>query len=162
MSLILAALCTAAKANDPAKREGYIEQFLCNSGKFGLRLPPDVRALFQLGPILQQANGEVEQEEGYTATRTYVMFSGLELGFIVFSNDPSRYMISYAEVTSPNWQIAGPFRVGNTAKAAQDALGPVAQNDCDLKRSYGSEAGTVSFEQLAGKITKIRYDCYTG
>lgn len=98
MWLTLAAFCAWAKAGDPADR--YIAHFQCSSGQFGLRLPSDARILFQLAPILRQATGKVEQEEGYSTIPTYLSYSGLELGFIALSNDPSRYMISYAEVIS--------------------------------------------------------------
>jgi hypothetical protein len=162
MSLILAVCCASARANEPVRSDGYIDDFLCIGGHLGLHLPVNARMLFQLGPILRQATGEVEQAEGYTTTQTHLSYAGFELGFITFSNDPSRYMISYAEVTSPDWQIAGPFRVGDTVKSTYVALAPYAQHDSQLKQSYGSEVGVMSFEHSEGTITKIKYDCYTG
>jgi hypothetical protein len=160
--LSFAVLGHAAVADPLMPGAGYIENFSCDRGPFALRLPPDARALSQLGPVLQQRSGEVEQWENYRTTRNYVRYSGLDLGYITFSDKPARYMISYLEVTGPDWQIAGPFKMGDSASTVRRVLGRVAQDDSGLERSYGSEGATVTFEQVKGKITKIKYECYTG
>jgi hypothetical protein len=160
--LSFAVLGRAAVADPLMPSTGYIKDFSCDHGPFGLRLPSDARAFSQLGPVLQRRSGEVDQEGSYQTTRTYVRYSGLDLGYIAFSDDPARYLISYIEVTGPDWQITGPFQVGSTVSTVQRILGPAAQDDSGLQRSYGSEGASVTFEQVKGKITKIRYECYTG
>jgi hypothetical protein len=160
--LSCAVLGHAAMAVPLVSSKGYIENLSCDHGLFGLRLPSDAKAFSRLGPILQSQSGEVQEWGSYRTTRTYVRYSGLDLGYIAFSNDPARYLISYVEVTKPDWQITGPFQVGNAVSAVQSILGPAAQDDSGLKRSYGSEGATVTFEQTNRKITKIRYECYTG
>jgi hypothetical protein len=141
---------------------GYIENFSCSDGPFSLRLPSDAQAFAQLGPVLQRGTGEIEEWESYRTTRTYVRYPGLDLGYIAFSNEPARYMISYIEVTTPDWRVTGPFKVGDLVSTIRRVLGPVAQDDSELKRQYGNEGDGLTFEQVGGRITKIRYDCYTG
>jgi hypothetical protein len=160
--LSFAVLRHAAMAAPSLPSTPYIENFSCDHGPFGLRLPSDARALSQLAPILQSRSGKAEEWENYRTTRTYVRYSGLDLGYVAFSNDPARYLISYVEVSKPDWQITGPFQVGQTVSTVQSILGLGAQDDSGLKRSYGSEGATVTFEQTKGKITKIKYECYTG
>ena len=160
--LSCAALGHAAPAVPLMPSTRYIENFSCDHGPFGLRLPSDAKAFSQLGPILQSRRGETEEWGSYRTTRTYVSYSGLDLGYITFSNDPKRYLISYVEVTKPGWRITGPFQVGDEVGSVQRILGLAALDDGGLKDGYGSEGATVTFQQSNGKITKIRYECYTG
>jgi hypothetical protein len=141
---------------------GYVKNFSCNDGVFGLGLPSDVRGLTHLGKVLQRRTGEVTNWDDYYTNLNYLHYSGLDIDYITFSNDPTRYMISRVEVTSSKWKITGPFRIGNAVSAVQKMLGRVAKDDAELKRQYGSESDRVNFEQVKGKVTKISYECYTG
>ena len=116
----------------------------------------------KLGHVEREEVNEVEKWEGYTATRKYVYFSGLTLGLVVFSNDPNRYMVSFAEVTGPQWSQVAPFHVGESLQSIQHKLGSAAANDPELKASYGSESDSIRFESAEGKIKKVTYACYTG
>lgn len=115
-----------------------------------------------LGPIAREEVIEVEQWEGYTATRKHVYFPGLTLGLVIFSNDPDRYMVSFAEISSPQWAHIAPFHVGESAVSARRKIGTSADNDPNLKATYGSEAGELNFETSNSRITGITYTCYTG
>jgi len=116
----------------------------------------------KLGSVEREEVHEVEKWDGYTATRKYVYFSGFTLGLVTFSNDPNRYMVSFAEITYPRWSHVAPFHVGESISSARRKLGAPTANDPELKATYGSEGGDISFQNSDGKITKITYACYTG
>jgi len=139
-----------------------MEQVDCQGGSFGLRLPRRLPEVMKLGPVKREEVREVEKWEGYTATRKYVYFAGFTLGLVTFSNDPNRYMVSFAEITDPRWTRVAPFSVGESVDSARGKLGAPAANDPELKATYGSEGGDISFQSSGGKITKITYGCYTG
>lgn len=141
---------------------GYLPEFGCTMPPFGLRLPTHLQGVMKLAPVRHVEILEVENWDGYTATRKYVYFPGLTLGLITFSNDRERYMVSRAEITDARWAEISPFRVGEKASAVQRKLGLLAEGDPDLKSSYGSEGGDLRFESTDRTISKIIYDCYTG
>lgn len=159
-SLVL--LGRLALADPSMPNLGYMANFSCSDGPFGLRLPSDVRSLNRLGTVLKRTRGEVTNWDSYHTTWNYLHYSGLDLAYVTFSNDPAHYMMNHVEVTGADWKITGPFKVGSSVKSVQFLLGSVADDDSQLKRQYGSESDRVTFEQVNGKVTKISYECYTG
>lgn len=143
-------------------QQGYIAEFACEEGRFGLRLPNQLPAVMKLAPAKRVAVLEVEKWEGYTTTRKYVHFEGLTIGLVTFSNDKNRYMVSFAEITDSRWTRISTFKVGETTASARKKIGAPAVEDPSLKLHYGSEGGDIYFESIDGKIRKITYDCYTG
>lgn len=141
---------------------GYLPEFACLMPPFGLRLPPHLPDLMQIAPVRDVEILEVEKWDTYTTTRKYVHFPGLTLGLVTFSNDPTRYMVSLAEISDARWAEISHFKVGDSTASARRKIGSSAAGDPDLKSDYGSEGGDVRFESLNGKITKIIFRCYTG
>ena len=140
----------------------YIAEFRCVGSPLGLHLPSKLPAVMRLGPVVHEEVLEVEKWEEYTATRKYVYFSSLTLGIITFSNDPNRYMVSFAEISSRKWSHIAPFHIGELISSVRQKIGSFADRDPFLKASYGGEDGDLTFESSDGKITKIKYACYTG
>lgn len=140
----------------------YVEQFSCESGPFGLRLPQQLPNVMKLGSIEKEIIQNIEKWDGYTATRKYIEFRGLTLGLVTFSNDLNRYMVSFAEITSPRWSRIAPFRVGESVEAVRRKLGSSTTHDPELIAKYGSEGGDISFQSTRGTIVKVTYACYTG
>lgn len=140
----------------------YTEQLSCYGPPLGLHLPQNLPDLMKLGPLVKEDVREVEQWEGYTATRKLVHFPGLVLGLVTFSNDPNRYMVGFAEISDSRWKKLAAFHVGESLESARRKLGPSAANDPELLVSYGGESDEIRFENYRGKLTKITYTCYTG
>lgn len=159
---VIFAVALASSVGSAESPSVYIEPVSCDGGSFGLRLPPRLPEVMKLGSIAREEVQEVEKWDGYTTTRKFIEFSGFTLGLVTFSNDPNRYMVSFAEITSPRWSRIAPFRVGESLQSVRRKLGSAAATDPELKAKYGSEADDVSFQYARGKITKIVYACYTG
>jgi hypothetical protein len=140
----------------------YTERFQCVGGPFGLRLPSNLHELLKIGSIRREVLQGIEQWDGYTATRKYLEFDGFTLGIITFSNDLNRYMVSYAEITSPRWSRIAPFRVKESINSVRQKFGNLADNDSGLASKYGSESGDINFESSHRTIEKITYSCYVG
>lgn len=157
--LAIALASSVGRAESPSV---YADQVSCEGGPFGLRLPPRLPEVMKLGSIAREEVQEVEKWDGYATTRKYIELPGFTLGLVTFSNDLNRYIVSFAEITSPRWSHIASFRVGESVKSVRRKLGSSAASDPELKAKYGSEAGDVSFQYDRGKITKVTYACYTG
>ncbi len=149
----------AGKAGDP---QYFLEGMRCLGEPFGLRLPSTLPELLALGAVQSEQVLEVEQWEGYKATRKIVRFKGLALGLVTYSNDPRRYSLASAEVRSRDWLRLTPFAVGESTEAVRQRLGDVAEDDMTLRSLYSGESDSVRFETRAGRVSAVIYECYTG
>jgi hypothetical protein len=153
------ASCFAGQAGEP---QYFLEGMHCLGEPFGLLLPSTLPELLAMGPILSEQVLQVEQWEGYKATRKIVRFTGLTLGLVTFSNDPKRYSLASAEIRSRDWLRLAPFSVGQSTEAVRQRLGGVGEDDLTLRSIYSGENESVRFETRTGRITAIIYECYTG
>jgi hypothetical protein len=156
---LLGMLSGTAKA---AEKSVYIEQVSCTGAPFGLRLPASMRNVYLLGKIQKDVVGEVEQWDGYSATRKTIHFPGLVLGVVTFSNDPNRYLLSYAEVSDAKWNKLSPFPIGAQLSAIRKLMGPVTNDVPLLNVEFVSESDGVKFLFKEERLAKVTYDCYTG
>lgn len=140
----------------------YVESIQCVGGHFGLALPTDARKIRSIGKVLREEVGDVEQWDGYTATRKVLHFSGFRLGIIEFSNDASKLMVTDAEITSPEWNWISPFKLRKPISEAQALLGDAAAADPGLKKTYGSESGSIDIQTTNGIVFGVSYACYSG
>lgn len=138
----------------------YSTSVSCTEPPFGLRLPPTPAKILQLDKVVRERVFGVKDWGSYKAIEKMIEFSGFRIDIITFSNDPSRYFVTHAEITDPKWQIAGPFRVGATVAETRKALGKLADRDPDLRSMYSSDTQDLYFQHSKGKITKIIYECY--
>lgn len=161
--LVIVALAAALASSGARCGEStYLESVHCVGGPYGLDLPRDARKLKSLGKLLGEKISEVEYWDGYTATRKTFFFDGLDLGVIEFSNDPSRLMVTHAEVSNSKWNRLSPFKLGRPAAAAQALLGSSAKGDDGLKRTYGGESDSVDLQAVSGVVVRVSYSCYSG
>jgi hypothetical protein len=153
-----------AHAGQAGEPQAYLESLHCQEGPYALVLPPTLDGLRALGKPVRERNGpsEAQAGEGYSISRKTLEFDGLVLQLIVFSNDKQRYMLASAEISSPRWSIAGPFRIGASLADTRTLLGKAAQDDEGLHAEYGGDVDSLRFEQLGGRVSKISYQCYTG
>lgn len=161
LSFLLVAASGAGAAGVAEPLERYMD-FDCGSGAYALRLPATLPQVMKLGAVLRTVDGQTEDwSDRSTTTYREVTFKGMTLGFWTFSDNPKKYMLSYAEIQGKQWQHLAPFHVGQPAAAARRALGRLADGDTELAYRYGDLSG-VSFKTRRGRVAKVTYDCYTG
>lgn len=159
---LLGALCLMPQPAGAADDGVYVQSVQCIGGPYGLTLPTDARKIRSLGKVVREEVGEIEQWDGYTATRKVIHFAGMSLGVIEFSNDPSRLMVTSAELTSVEWNRISPFKLRMPVADARALLGEAAANDPELKKSYGSESDSVQIQSSKGVVMGVSYSCYSG
>jgi len=145
-----------------AQESVYLESIRCLGGPYGLQLPRDLRQLRVMAPLLHEKVGEVEHWDGYTVTRRTFYFEGLELGIADFSNDPSKWTLTHAELSGAKWNHRSPFKLGQPVSRAHSLLGAAAKGDGELKRSYGGDGDSLQIRSSAGHVTGVSYRCYSG
>jgi len=160
--LAIALVCCLASTGAQGQEAGYVESIRCVGGPYGLRLPQDARTLRAMAPLLSETVDAVERWEGYTATRSTLQFDGLELGLILFSNDPAKLMLTRAEIRHPRWNRLMPFKIGQPLAAARAVLGPNAQGDAELKQTYAGDTDSLQFQSSGGLLQAVSYRCYSG
>ncbi|QPF75137.1 hypothetical protein G8A07_20935 [Roseateles sp. DAIF2] len=158
-TLAASLICAGAYAQDESV---YVQTLSCVGGPWGLKLPGDARKLRKLGGLLREQAFEVEHWEDYTATRKTLYFDGLELGIIEFSNDPARFMITYADLRSSRWNHLTRFKLGQPVALARNTLGASARNDKGLVKTYASESDSLQFGVSGEVVTRVSYSCYSG
>lgn len=162
-SLVLFAAALVPVAASPAESSSiYIEHISCDKGPFSLRLPKTFTELMKLGVVKKEKIDQVEIWDGYATTRKTLYFAGLSMGLITFSNDPDRYMVSFAKITGAQWSDLTPFPIGESVQSVVAKLGAPATADPRLKASYEGDTSAISFRHARGKITRVKYECYTG
>jgi hypothetical protein len=155
----LFALCLAAL---PAWGRGdtshFVDKISCASGPYGLKLPETYDALRKIGPL----KGEKllrEQDRGtFRARFREMQFNGLRLAVVTYSNDPEKYQVLSAEIRSPHWKIAGPFRQG--------AVLPPRVGDVETKTlrssstvEFSGAEDTVRVRLVGRKVSVLTYLC---
>jgi hypothetical protein len=161
-ALMWVGIVASASAKAPTQPGFYVPEILCAEGKFALRLPKTLPELRRVRAIEKEASESPEYvQPGRYVTRRLLTFSGLALGIITFSDDPERYMLTYAKVTSSPWR-AGPFHVGQPLADARRHLGKAAQKDVGLVAEYASEGASIKFGHEGNRISSITYSCYAG
>ncbi|MBV9191958.1 MAG: hypothetical protein JOZ85_15835 [Betaproteobacteria bacterium] len=158
----LAAALFAAFFALPAWARGDISHFVdkisCDSGPYALKLPETYDALRKIGPL----KGEKllrEQDHGtYRARYRDLQFNGLRLNVVTYSNDPEKFQVVFAEIRSPHWKIAGPFRQG--------AALPVRVGDVETKTirssatvEFSGAEDTVRVRLVGRKVSSVTYLC---
>jgi len=157
--IIACVLCLFAL---PALGRGDISHFVdklsCDSGPYGLKLPETYDELKKIGAL----RGEKllrERDLGlYKATYRDLVFNGLRLGVVTYSNDPDKYQVVSAEIRSPHWKIAGPFRQGHAL--------PPRVGDVDTKAlkssatvEFSGKEDTVRVRLSGRKVSVLTYLC---
>ena len=106
--LLIAAVPAWARGNI----SHFIDKMSCDSGPYALKLPATYAELRKLGPLKAERLVREEELAEYKARYVDLLFNGLRLGVVTYSNDPEHYQITSAEIRSSQWRIA-PFRTGH-------------------------------------------------
>jgi hypothetical protein len=140
----------------------YVPDLDCVGGRFGLKLPSDVRAVKRLAPLVRQELVEVQNWPGYKTTRNLLHFDGLTLEVIEFSNDPARYHLTFASVASPAWNAISAVKIAQPIESAAAVLGSYASQNPGLARSFEDEGNMLTIRSDQGVVSEVTYQCYPG
>jgi hypothetical protein len=115
------ALVLAAFVASPALGRGNISHFIdklsCDSGPYSLKLPKTYEELRKLAPLKGERLVREQDFGTYRARYRELVFNGLKLSVVTYSDQPETFQVSLAEIRSPQWKIAGPFRYGQALPA---------------------------------------------
>ncbi|MYM39308.1 hypothetical protein [Duganella qianjiadongensis] len=161
--MMISACLLVAPVASPAERDAsYIEDFSCNGGRLGLRLPLTPAGVYKLGTMVQSLPIEVQQWDGYRTTAKALRYRGLTLEIITFSNDASRYLIETATIQHPRWKQLAPFYVGQSRAEVFRVL-DVKDSTPEVEQlEFGGDGDTLRFSFRSGKLVQVQYVCYTG
>ena len=125
----------------------------CTAGPYKLKLPKSYKALRGIGTLrrerVQNAGDGMEERE--------LRFNGLEI-VVLAQAGKSAYVVQKAIVTTPNWRIAEPLRVGTAARIALKGLKPSAlPADGELEFSGGQDSIRVNLAR--GRVLDFEYTC---
>lgn len=139
----------------------YVPEFRCVGGPYGLQLPKSYNEVKKIGKLKSEKVLRTESWDNYKTHERELVFDGLRLYVITFTNDRAKYLIAAAEITKRRWFLAGNFRVGDLIEEAQKKLN-AQTNPKAHSLEFGGESDSVIFRVSGGRITTITYDCYTG
>jgi hypothetical protein len=158
-ALLIAA--TLVLASFDARAQSYsVADLSCTKGPYRLKLPKSYKGVRGLGAIQRDRVMRIEDHGTYTITHRELRFNGLEIELMTFSNEPSRYVVTRAIITTSNWRIAAPLRVGAPAKSALRGLANESPRDGELEFSGGGDSVRVAL--AAGRIFDLEYSCQPG
>jgi hypothetical protein len=153
--LIAAALVFASF--DATAQSYTVADLSCTKGPYRLKLPKSYRAVRGLGTIRRDRVLKIEDRGAYTATHRELRFNGLEIELVTFSNEPGRYALTKAIITTSNWRIAGALRVGAPARSALRGLANQSPRDGELEFSGATDSLRVNL--AAGRVLDVEYSC---
>ena len=155
LSLVLAAVFPATAANT----SHFVDKLACDSGPYGLQLPKTYAALRKLGPLRSERLVREEDTGDYKAAYRELVFNGLRLGIVTYSNDRDKYDVTSAEIRTSNWKIAGPFRAGYQLPAK---IGDVSTRELSSTATieFNGEEDTLRVRLVGRRVSTLTYLCY--
>jgi hypothetical protein len=126
----------------------------CTSGPYALKLPKSYKALRTMGQLRRERVLKTED----AGVQRELRFNGLEIVVLTSADKPNRYMVSKAIVSSRAWRIAGPLRVGTSARIALKGLQPKAlPSEGELE--FSGETDSIRVNLSRGRILDFEYSC---
>ncbi len=135
----------------------FVDKLSCESGPYALKLPKTYSELRKLGTLKAERLVREEELAEYKARHVDLIFNGLRLGVVTYSNDPQHYQVTSAEIRSAQWRIA-PFRTGH----------PLPPRIGDVETKTLASSATVEFSgeedtlrvKLSGRrVSSLTYLC---
>lgn len=152
--LLLAALSAHAKGNT----SHFIDKLSCDAGPYALKLPKTYDELRRIGALKGERVVREEDLGLYKARYVDLLFNGLRLGVVTYSNDPERYQVTQAEIRSPQWKIGGPFRQGYTLPARVGDVDTKSLSRTATVEFSGAE-DTVRVRLIGRRVSVVTYLC---
>ena len=154
--LLLCFLCAPAWAAKNVSH--FVDQISCDSGPYGLKLPRTFDELRKIGPLRSERVVREEDVGPYRVTYRELVFSGLRLGVVTYSNDSGRYDINSAEIRSSSWKIAGPFRQGQILPAHVGDV-PTKSLSSSATVEFSGAEDVVRVKLVGRRVSVLTYLC---
>ena len=143
-----------ASAMTDVKAQGKTTEPSCTSGPYRLKLPKSYKQLRGIGKLLRE---RVRNTEG-NMTQRELRFNGLELIVLSPSDKLNEYVVSRAVVSSANWRITGPLRVGTWARIALKGLQP-KELPSNGELEFNGDKDSIRVSLAHGRILDFEYSC---
>ena len=154
--VLLCFLCLPAWAAKNVSH--FIDKLSCDSGPYGLKLPKTYDELRKIGPLRKERVVREEDVGPYRVQYRELVFSGLRLGVVTYSNDADRFDVNSAEIRSSSWKIAGPFRQGQVLPAK---VGDVATKSLSSSATveFAGDEDLVRVRLVGRRVSVLTYLC---
>lgn len=136
----------------------FVEKFSCDSGPYSLRLPKTYDELRKLGALKSERLIRDQDLGGNRARHRELVFNGLRLSVVQYSDQPEKYQVTSAEIRSPQWKIAGPFRYG---ASLPPMVGDVATKNLNATTTveFNGEEDLVRVQLRGRRVASLVYLC---
>ena len=132
----------------------------CTSGPYRLQLPKSYSAVRRMGTLRRDRVIRTEDLGTHTLTYRELRFNGLELELVTSSDQPNRYVVSRAIVSSRAWRIGGPLRVGAPVRTALKGL-KATDLTSDREMEFSGEKDSIRVNVARNRILDFEYLCST-
>jgi hypothetical protein len=136
----------------------FIDKLSCDSGPYSLKLPKTYDELRKIGALKGEKLLRERDLGAYKASYRDLVFSGLRLGVVTYSNDAEKYQVVSAEIRSPQWRIAGPFRQGQALPPRVGDVDTKALKSSSIVEFSGTE-DTVRVQLVGRRVQVLTYLC---
>ena len=152
--LALFALSAHARGNT----SHFVDKLSCDSGPYSLKLPKTYAELRKIGPLKGQKVVREQDFGPYKARYVDLIFNGLRLGVVTYSNDEGNYQVTSADIRSSSWRIAGPFRYGQALPARVGDVETKALS-ANATVEFSGDEDTVRIKLKGSRISALTYLC---
>ena len=155
---LLLCLAVATPALGRGNTSHFIDKLSCDSGPYSLKLPKTYDELRKIAPLKSERLVRDQDLGAYRARHRELLFNGLRLAVVTYSNDPDGYQVASAEIRSPQWKIAGPFRYGQALPAV---VGDVATKDLKSTATveFSGKEDVVRVQLKGRRVAALTYLC---
>lgn len=136
----------------------FVDKFSCDSGPYGLKLPKTYDELRKIAPLKSERLIREQDFGTYRARHRELVFNGLKLSVVTYSDQPESYQVAAAEIRSPAWKIAGPFRYGAALPAV---IGDVQTKSLRSTATieFAGEEDLVRVQLKGRRVASLTYLC---
>jgi hypothetical protein len=136
----------------------FVDQLACDSGPYGLKLPKTYEEVRKIAPLKSERVLREEDVGPYRMQYRELLFSGLKLGVVTYSDDPARFDVTSAEIRASSWKIAGPFRQGQVLPAK---VGDIATKTLASTATveFAGEEDLVRVHLVGRRVSVLTYLC---
>jgi hypothetical protein len=136
----------------------FVDKLSCESGPYGLKLPKTYEELKKIAPLKSERVVREQDFGAYQARQRELVFNGLKLSVVTYSDQPETYQVAAAEIRSPQWKIAGPFRYG---AALPPVVGDVRTNSLRSGATveFSGEEDVVRVHLKGRRVASLTYLC---
>lgn len=131
----------------------YAAAVSCTSGPYRVKLPQSYKAVRGIGHLKRERVLKTDDN----GTQRELRFNGLELVVVIPSDKPNQYRLSKAILTTPNWRIAGPLRVGAPANSALRGLLRDPPKDGEVE--FTGDSDSIRINLARGRVFDVEYSC---